>query len=737
MVNELWLGCFDCLMPLSDTITLQSSLPSGVVVEWLSPSSHGRNLANFVRIKNNKLSSRWKTGLQLSSGGASKSRYLIILGSIVIKAVAMISPVENARPVFEENVNIDSRVQSGLDRICIDDTKEMPSKKDQWRLRISKANKGKVPWNKGRKHSPETVALIRERTKQAMRDPKVKKKIMDWAGHPHSEDTKMKIGIAVKKAIERRRKRKKLQETCLLQWEESIAESAKIGADGEDELQWDSYAILKEKMHEDWLQAVERKRKDKRAPKSVEQKKNISKAIKAKWEDPVYRQRVCSGMQRVYQNRPQSSVRRVVRKRPVNENGSSSSVRRVVRKQTLKNGAKSTAEKSSNFSKELTKYKNMSPTPFSDPLAGEKLDRIKQLRANRSSIERMKREAAERARLLIAEAEKAAKSLEAAAVTDASAQASLFETRKLLSEAIRAMQSVESSSYVDAHVLQRNPGTDDDAETFQSNHYMDNSLIIPSPKPGPFDINGMHYLSFSNTEKENYYDTYKSIAGSALNDMLTGDVSHHAHKDSPAEIIGRAEVLSYVNSLFGTPNLTTEDPAKTFEAMTDATTRNNTMPHSEKQFSSPSVNHSSMVDESAVLGKTEEFEEGPRPNLSKDNTASVDANSVASMGQTEDIAGISESGSAKHPSVNHSSMVGEDVVLDNTAEFENGPVPNLLEDITMSGDANSFASKGQANIITVTSDLNSVHTGSNGIVASNKDVKKKWIRGRLIEVKGE
>lgn len=287
MVNELWLGCFDCLMPLSDTITLQSSLPSGVVVEWLSPSSHGRNLANFVRIKNNKLSSRWKTGLQLSSGGASKSRHLIMLGSIVIKAVAMISPVENARPVFEENVNIDRRVQSGLDRICIDDTKEMPSKKDQWRLRISKANKGKVPWNKGRKHSPETVALIRERTKQAMRDPKVKKKIMDWAGHPHSEDTKMKIGIAVKKAIERRRKRKKLQETCLLQWEESIAESAKIGADGEDELQWDSYAILKEKMHEDWLQAVERKRKDKRAPKSVEQKKNISKAIKAKWEDPV------------------------------------------------------------------------------------------------------------------------------------------------------------------------------------------------------------------------------------------------------------------------------------------------------------------------------------------------------------------------------------------------------------------------------------------------------------------
>ena len=39
----------------------------------------------------------------------------------------------------------------------------------------------------------------------------------------------------------------------------------------------------------------------------------------------------------------------------------------------------------------------MSPTRFSDPLADEKLNRIKQLQASRSSTE-MKREATERAR---------------------------------------------------------------------------------------------------------------------------------------------------------------------------------------------------------------------------------------------------------------------------------------------------------------------------------------------------
>lgn len=42
------------------------------------------------------------------------------------------------------------------------------------RMRIGMANKGKVPWNKGRKHSAETRERIRKRTIEALRDPKVK-----------------------------------------------------------------------------------------------------------------------------------------------------------------------------------------------------------------------------------------------------------------------------------------------------------------------------------------------------------------------------------------------------------------------------------------------------------------------------------------------------------------------------------------------------------------------------------
>uniref|UniRef100_A0A0E0M695 Nuclease associated modular domain-containing protein n=1 Tax=Oryza punctata TaxID=4537 RepID=A0A0E0M695_ORYPU len=47
------------------------------------------------------------------------------------------------------------------------------------RMRISKANKGNTPWNKGRKHTPETLQRIRERTRIAMQDPKVK----SYQGH--------------------------------------------------------------------------------------------------------------------------------------------------------------------------------------------------------------------------------------------------------------------------------------------------------------------------------------------------------------------------------------------------------------------------------------------------------------------------------------------------------------------------------------------------------------------------
>lgn len=635
-------------MPLSDTISLQSSLRTGVLVKSFYPLSHGKVLGNFVKINSDKLPSRWKTGLQFSSRPAAKFRHLIVFGSVVIKAIAAILAVENVFPVLqEENININNGVQSGLDIISVIDTEEMPSKKDERGMRIRNGNKGKVPWNKGRKHSPETLALIRERTKKAMQDPKVRKKLLNCA-HPRSEHMKMKIGMAVRKAHEEWRKNMKFQKTCLLEWEDNIAEAARIGSYREEKLQWNTYVILKEKTRQEWLQALQmqkamRKCKDRRVPKSVEHKKKISEAIRTKWEDPDYRQRACSAMKNIYRNRPFSSVRRVARKQNVNEYRTSSSVRRVVRKQTLREG---------------------------DSMADKKLDRIKQLQANLSAIEMMKSEAAERARLLIVEAQKAAESLEAVPVINATAQASLFETKKLLSEAIQTLHSAESASNATGDVLRRNLGSNGDAKHLQSNYYMDNSLVIPLAKRGPFDVNDTHYLSSRNDGKQNDHDMYEY----SLNGMLTDGISHHAHIYSHSTEIGRTEVPGYVNSLFATPDNTPED-TKIFEAIIDKTAGNSTISHPDPKFSCPSLNHASVVTESTVLDNTEEFGGRLLPKLLKYITVSVDAKPAASNGQTENIAGISETRSA--------------------------------------------------------------HTGSSGILASNKGVKKIWVRGRLIEVKGD
>merc|ERR1712224_383118 len=49
------------------------------------------------------------------------------------------------------------------------------------RERISKANKGNVPWNKGRKHSPETIEKIRRKTMERMKSPEVRAKIREAA----------------------------------------------------------------------------------------------------------------------------------------------------------------------------------------------------------------------------------------------------------------------------------------------------------------------------------------------------------------------------------------------------------------------------------------------------------------------------------------------------------------------------------------------------------------------------
>ncbi|XP_031401814.1 uncharacterized protein LOC116211520 isoform X3 [Punica granatum] len=311
------------------------------------------------------------------------------------------------------------------------------------RMKISRANRGIVPWNKGKKHSAETIQKIRERTRIAMQSPKVRMKLVNF-GHRQrlyhcGNETRMKIGAAVRIGWRRRREKMKVQATCFYAWQNLIAEASRKGLFVEKEMKWNSYNTLDEQLEKEWLESIEQRKSMprlkgvQRASKSPEQKRRIAEAIAAKWADPDYRERVCSGMAKHHGTAVGSE--RKPRRRPV---GIIKSTR-----QNLKKKTNETENASSTDNIKRSTVQRSNKPLYEDPLASSKLEMIKNIRSQRKAADSEIAEAVERARLLIAQAEKAAEALEFAATRSATAQASLLETRKLIAEAIELIEAVE------------------------------------------------------------------------------------------------------------------------------------------------------------------------------------------------------------------------------------------------------------------------------------------------------
>ncbi|XP_031252513.1 uncharacterized protein LOC116110442 [Pistacia vera] len=366
-------------------------------------------------------------------------------GKLLITAVATLEPeclVHKEDGQKNTMLGVDSSPSTTQLQSSNGDSTELDERERLRRMRISKANKGNTPWNKGRKHSAETLQRIRERTRLAMQDPKVKMKLANL-GHAQSAETRKKIGVGVRMGWEKRREKLMVQEHCYFEWQNLIAEASRRGLAGEEELEWNSYKILDEQLKQEWLESVEQRKSmprpngSKRAPKSPDQRKKIAEAIAAKWTDPTYRERVCSGIAK-YHGIPTGAERKPRRK----PSGDGQSRRRnSTKKKDIDIDISLMMEPPSRI--ERLRVKRGNTSLYKDPSASSKLEMIKNIRAQRAAAESKKIEAVEQARLLIAEAEKAAKALEVAAMKSPIAKASLMETRKLIAEAVQSIESIE------------------------------------------------------------------------------------------------------------------------------------------------------------------------------------------------------------------------------------------------------------------------------------------------------
>ncbi|KAJ7963369.1 Muscle M-line assembly protein unc-89, putative isoform 2 [Quillaja saponaria] len=236
---------------------------------------------SFTLSNEHRIPLAWKAFEKLKKVNFNVGFVKLRRGTLLIKAVSTLEPkclvANEGRCIDSKNkepgnnsIVLDVQLESS-----IEESTEINDREKLRRMRISKANKGITPWNKGRKHSAETLQRIRERTRLAMQDPKVKMKLVKF-GHSQSKETRVKIGIGVRMGWERRRGKQMVQESCYFEWQNLIAEASRQGYIDEEELQWSSYKILDEQFKKEWLESVKqwqtmlRTPVNQRAPKSAE-----------------------------------------------------------------------------------------------------------------------------------------------------------------------------------------------------------------------------------------------------------------------------------------------------------------------------------------------------------------------------------------------------------------------------------------------------------------------------------
>ncbi|KAL1313396.1 hypothetical protein HN51_039954 [Arachis hypogaea] len=467
-------------------------------------------------------------------------------GTLLIKAVATFEPkiLPHKRDECTHSTDLHLATANSAPGVhldsCDEESQELDEREKLRRMRISKANKGNTPWNKGRKHSPETLLKIRERTRLAMQNPKIKMKLANL-GHAQTTETRLKIGAGVKMGWDRRLRKKMLQEACCFEWQNLIAEASRKGYAEQEELQWNSYGILDKQLKQEWSECVEQRKQmvrppgSKRAPKSPEQRRKIAEAIAAKWADPGYRERVCSGLAKYHGG--EAGAEKKPRRRP--SDGSHSKKKKpIMRKDT---NTSTRVGSSSKIGTKSDSLKKITSPVFKDPFVNSKLEMIKNIRAQRAAAETGQAQVIERARLLIAEAEKAAKALEVAATKSPIAQASLIESRKLIAEAIQALESIDAEEMSESDVS--SVASSDFNEEGSASEFLSQSLKSHVNGHKAFSSNDYKFSEdFGELSKEMQVDGDLELGLTSTNGCITVPcLNSHTRESGPSNEQGETE----------------------------------------------------------------------------------------------------------------------------------------------------------------------------------------------------